>query len=877
MIRLIARRQRRPLSPHQLNTSVKRLASSSTPSSTRCVNEHLPIVKIDKATFYREYPKSTKTKEKASAEAETEDNEEGASEKGKSAKSTTPPKTPPIFSKFSFQLASNTNGQSPKKYWAVVAPASLHRTEFLQILNNSFVCLPPTARSFPFLASDEVQDERLRRPEDAIKYVGFDADRGGFGGTSLKGAYMAARYEARKEETDFSLKDYLEGNTELNPLESAKDKLDHEALENVIQQLKLGDLLDRPVSSLSNGQTRRARIAKSLLSKPELLLLDGPFMGLDPPTVRMLSNLLRDMAKRNSPRIVLSLKPDEHIPAWINHMVYIVDKNMSVHAAPKQDVVRKIVEFSLPTGQRKYPKDAAALSKLYNEMVDFPIESDEEYTVINVSRDGFPRSDPPRAQGEAIVEMTGVKVGYGALDSPDRKTVLGNWQEPDQSEPGLHWTIHRGQRWGIFGPNGSGKTTLLSLITSDHPQTYALPIKLFGRSRLPSPGVPGISVFDLQKRMGHSSPEVHTYFPKHLSVRRVLESAFADTFLSKPALTFENDRSVDAFLRWFAPELAPLSASTSSVLEDITALRHSRHRPTKSLENPQIIRDDVLESRRRVSRLTSLASVSRDLDWADESTFREMTFPQQRLLLFLRALVAKPDLVILDEAFSGLDADVRDKCLLFLSHGERVQWIEKAKVPALHETEDEKTTYPEKDSKVLRPSILAENDAVSFAGLSDNQALIVISHSGDDVPGCVREWICLPESNNNNSGVNVQGQQNQSNNPARRGVLPGPLELNPESWNEIWDLEEIVEDAEGQEEEIEEEGLIDTSSSSPENDEDTKGKKQAARKRKGKKAGKRRVKEEKTSDSGRVRGQEEGETEGNVDTTQDRTEMMRFG
>ena len=32
-----------------------------------------------------------------------------------------------------------------------------------------------------------------------------------------------------------------------------------------------------PVANLSNGQTRRARIAKALLNKPELLLLDDPF------------------------------------------------------------------------------------------------------------------------------------------------------------------------------------------------------------------------------------------------------------------------------------------------------------------------------------------------------------------------------------------------------------------------------------------------------------------------------------------------------------------------------------------------------------------------------------------------------------------------
>jgi ABC-type molybdate transport system ATPase subunit len=41
-------------------------------------------------------------------------------------------------------------------------------------------------------------------------------------------------------------------------------------------KLGLNPLLDLPLVALSNGQTRRARILKALLSIPELLLLDEP-------------------------------------------------------------------------------------------------------------------------------------------------------------------------------------------------------------------------------------------------------------------------------------------------------------------------------------------------------------------------------------------------------------------------------------------------------------------------------------------------------------------------------------------------------------------------------------------------------------------------
>lgn len=50
-----------------------------------------------------------------------------------------------------------------------------------------------------------------------------------------------------------------------------------EDMERVMRDLELERFIEKPVSMLSNGQSRRARIAKALLSEPEMLCLDAPF------------------------------------------------------------------------------------------------------------------------------------------------------------------------------------------------------------------------------------------------------------------------------------------------------------------------------------------------------------------------------------------------------------------------------------------------------------------------------------------------------------------------------------------------------------------------------------------------------------------------
>ncbi|SMC85630.1 ABC transporter ATP-binding protein [Papillibacter cinnamivorans] len=68
-------------------------------------------------------------------------------------------------------------------------------------------------------------------------------------------------------------------------------------LDEVTRTIGLGEYLSRPFGKLSGGQKRRAEVARALMSRPKLLILDEPTTGLDPQTRKTVWEVIAKLQK----------------------------------------------------------------------------------------------------------------------------------------------------------------------------------------------------------------------------------------------------------------------------------------------------------------------------------------------------------------------------------------------------------------------------------------------------------------------------------------------------------------------------------------------------------------------------------------------------
>lgn len=443
----------------------------------------------------------------------------------------------------SFEVSSPGCGSS---YWGIIGPK---KSAFLDVAASKYINRPPLSRAYPSI-SDTIKQ---------IQYLNF-RESSGLDKVHLSARYESYSYKGVLEMSDDvnSVKNYITGANNYN---SNTYSFNDVFVEKIMDLFDLQHLKDKWINSLSNGQMRRARIAKSLINKPDLLIIDDPFLGLDPNATKSVSSSLHKIATELNIGIIVGLRIQDDVPNWVTHLAYADESGLPL--AGKKEIVMEDLKSQL------------------NSTINIHKENTKSHLRSNTREVKSVKSSDP------IIEFNKASVVYKG------QPILRNFS----------WRVQRGSNWRILGDNGSGKTTLLSLITADHPQSWRSAISIDGVLRKTGSGV---NYFDINNKIGISSPEIHALVPKRMTMKEIIMNG----------LVRDIGNSNFKFRYKFGSE--EVGDFAKHVL--------------------LYFNDEIVPNQ--------------------DTQFNKLTVSQQKLTLFLRSILKKPEVLILDEAFSCMDDEV---------------------------------------------------------------------------------------------------------------------------------------------------------------------------------------------------------------------------
>ena len=320
--------------------------------------------------------------------------------------------------------------------------------------------------------------------------------------------------------------------------------LDKTLTEQLLSELDLLQLQESGFRLLSTGETRRLMLARVLASKPTLLILDEPYVGLDIEHRKHLADYLAHLSK--TIQLIVVVSREDEMPNWIDK-VALFDAG-------------KLIEQMGKSQWDQHPVIAQIAAQSQ-------VQSEQLMQLIHKHQHRSPFANP-------LFELTEGRVAY----------------TDDIIFSGVNWRINNGEHWQIRGPNGCGKSTLLGLIFGDHPQCYSNDIHIFGKKR-----GSGETIWDIKQNIGMVSSALHLQYRVSCTALDVVLSGFYDSIglYKQPS-----KEEINIATEW----LAMLHMSQFS-----------------------------------------------------KTSFKQLEYGQQRLLLVARALVKQPALLILDEPYQGLD------------------------------------------------------------------------------------------------------------------------------------------------------------------------------------------------------------------------------
>ncbi len=328
---------------------------------------------------------------------------------------------------------------------------------------------------FRMITGEELPDEGQVAAEKNVTIGYFNQDVGEMAGRSAvaeamegAGAVSVIAAELRELEARMVDPDQLDQMDEIieryGEVQARYEELDGYSLEGRAREVLAGlsfsqEMMDGDVGKLSGGWKMRVALARILLMRPDVMLLDEPSNHLDIESLIWLENFL----KTYDGALLMTSHDREFMNRIVNKIIEIDGGSLTTYSGDYGFYEQQRAQ-SEKQQQAQFERQQAMLAKELKFIERFKARASHAAQVQSRVKklDKIERVEPPRRRqsvafeflpaprsGEDVVSLKKVKKAYGS------RTIYD----------GLDFMIRRKERWCLMGVNGAGKSTLLKLVT----------------------------------------------------------------------------------------------------------------------------------------------------------------------------------------------------------------------------------------------------------------------------------------------------------------------------------------------------------------------------------------------------------------------------
>jgi ATPase subunit of ABC transporter with duplicated ATPase domains len=244
------------------------------------------------------------------------------------------------------------------------------------------------------------------------------------------------------------------------------DELGGYALEARAREIMAGlgfsqEQMDGDVGNLSGGWKMRVALARILLMRPNVMLLDEPSNHLDIESIIWLEGFLKDY----DGALLMTTHDREFMNRVVTKIIEIDGGELTTYSG-NYDFYEKQRALYETQAEAAYARQQAMLAKEMKFIERFKARASHAAQVQSREKklDKIEKLEPPRRRrtitfefpetprsGEDVIKIDGIAKSYGSRVIYDDFSLM----------------VRRKERWSVMGVNGAGKTTLLKLVAGE--------------------------------------------------------------------------------------------------------------------------------------------------------------------------------------------------------------------------------------------------------------------------------------------------------------------------------------------------------------------------------------------------------------------------